>query len=246
MQQHNCTLFFLWGMHLPNGNYCGSIKAEGVSKSLISSSIGLFCWKIKMQIWQWLRTVEGWAAIQVGFTLWGKQQQKCCDSREIISGLIWGHRPVPGCPTITALCQPSCSHAWFTAHRLHGLSNEKSQWELEGEHRTVIKLFTFLQEMESCFGPEMPWWWLAPKVDIRGFMVSGFLLDWNVLLNVTPVLTFCITQCHIFSRSAVRGVWEVPLKAESQPWSWALPGVCSHVWEKQQELPWLLMMFTSF
>lgn len=25
--------FFLWGMHLPNGNYCGSIKAEAVTKT---------------------------------------------------------------------------------------------------------------------------------------------------------------------------------------------------------------------
>lgn len=54
-----------------------------------------------MQNWQWLRTVKGWASRQVGFTLGGKQRQKSCDSREIIPGFIWGHRPGPGCPKIT-------------------------------------------------------------------------------------------------------------------------------------------------
>lgn len=67
--------------------------------------------KLKMQIPQQLRIVKGAAGGQVRFTLGGKQRQKCRDSREIISGFISGHSPGPGCPEITAHCQPSSAHA---------------------------------------------------------------------------------------------------------------------------------------
>lgn len=91
----------------------------------------------------------------MGFTLGGKQRQKSCDSREIIPGFIRGHRPGPGCPKIT-LHVASQAVLMVNLQLTKFMPNEKSQWELAGEHRTVTKLFTFLQGMESSSGPEMP------------------------------------------------------------------------------------------
>lgn len=89
----------------------GTIRQKELSKlesaALFVSSVE---GKLNMYIRQWLRIVRGWASRKVWFTL-GRKQEKCCESKEMMSGFIGGHSPGPGCPKITAHCQSSCSHA---------------------------------------------------------------------------------------------------------------------------------------